>query len=51
LVGTIYSWRTAVTDYANLKEVNERLAAENADLRSRHVSAYASVEDIGCADQ
>jgi rod shape-determining protein MreC len=46
LVGTIYSWRTAVTDYANLKEVNERLAAENADLRSRHVSAYTLVEDI-----
>ena len=45
VVATLYGWRSAVTDYANLKEVNARLAAENADLRSRHESAYAPVAD------
>ncbi|MBK8499808.1 MAG: rod shape-determining protein MreC [Flavobacteriales bacterium] len=46
IAGTFFTWRKSVTEYANLKEVNERLAAENADWRNRHVSAYAPVEDI-----
>jgi rod shape-determining protein MreC len=46
LVGTIFSWRSAITDYANLKEVNRRLAQENAEWRNRHSSSYAPVEDL-----
>ena len=39
-------WRKEITDYANLKEVNRRLAEENADWRNRHISSYAPVEDL-----
>jgi len=46
VVGTIYGWRAAITDYANLKEVNRKLAEENANWRSRHESAYTPVEDL-----
>ncbi|HRO99955.1 MAG TPA: rod shape-determining protein MreC, partial [Flavobacteriales bacterium] len=46
LVGTIFSWRSAITDYANLKEVNRRLAQENAEWRNRHSSSYAPVEEL-----
>ena len=46
LVGTIYTWRKEITDYANLKAVNRRLAEENANWRNRHASSYAQVEDI-----
>lgn len=45
-VATIYSWRKEITDYANLKEVNRRLAEENAIWRNRHRSSYAPVEDL-----
>ena len=43
-VATIYGWRTEITDYAGLKEVNRRLAEENSNWRNRHVSTYAPVE-------
>jgi rod shape-determining protein MreC len=43
LVGRLLSWRSEVTEYAGLKEVNRRLAEENADLRSRGTDAYAPV--------
>lgn len=46
MVGTLYGWRTSITDYANLKEVNRRLAEENASWRARHESAYTPVEDL-----
>lgn len=46
VVGTIFSWRKEITDYANLKEVNRRLAEENADYRNRHISAYTPVEGV-----
>ncbi len=45
LVGTIYSWRKEITDYANLKEVNRRLAEENASWRNRSVDAYTPLEN------
>lgn len=44
VVATIYGWRKEVTDYASLKEVNRRLAEENAMWRNRHESAYAPLE-------
>lgn len=44
MVATIFSWRKEVTDYANLKEVNRRLAEENASWRNRHISTYSAVE-------
>ncbi|MBK9175068.1 MAG: rod shape-determining protein MreC [Flavobacteriales bacterium] len=46
LVGTLYTWRKQVTDYTNLREVNERLVAENIDWRNRHSTAYAPIADI-----
>lgn len=45
-VATVYNWRKEITDYANLKEVNRRLAEENANWRNRHRSSYAPVEDL-----
>ena len=45
VAGTLYSWRREITDYASLREVNERLVAENIDWRNRHSSAYTPVED------
>lgn len=44
MVGTVYTWRKEVTDYANLKAVNRQLADENADWRNRHVGSYATKE-------
>jgi len=35
VVATVHTWRKEVTDYASLKEVNRRLAEENALLRDR----------------
>lgn len=46
IVGNLYTWRKDITDYANLKEVNRRLAKENAAWRSRHESAYTPVEEL-----
>jgi rod shape-determining protein MreC len=45
-VATIFNWRKEITDYANLKEVNRRLAEENAAWRNRHSSSYTPVEDL-----
>ncbi|MCB0770298.1 MAG: rod shape-determining protein MreC [Flavobacteriales bacterium] len=44
VVGTIYTWRKEITDYANLKDVNRQLAEENAKWRNRHVDSYAPRE-------
>jgi rod shape-determining protein MreC len=44
VVATIFSWRKEVTDYTSLKEVNRRLAEENAMWRNRHISSYSPVE-------
>ncbi len=46
IAGTLFSWRKDITDYANLKEVNRRLAEENAAWRNRHESAYTPVEEL-----
>lgn len=46
IVGTLFSWRKDITDYANLKAVNRRLAEENAAWRSKHESAYSPVEEL-----
>lgn len=45
LAASLYTWRREITDYTDLKEVNQRLAAENASWRNRHLSAFAPVED------
>lgn len=45
-VGTLFSWRKEITDYANLKEVNRRLAEENAAWRNRSSSSYSPVEAL-----
>ena len=46
LVGTIFTWRKEVTDYASLKEINRKLAEENALWRNRHISTYSPVEGL-----
>ena len=43
VAGTIFNWRKEITDYANLKEVNRRLAQENVDWRNRNKSSYTPV--------
>ena len=45
-VGTLFSWRKEITDYANLKEVNRRLSEENASWRNRSSSSYSPVEAL-----
>ncbi|MBP6390082.1 MAG: rod shape-determining protein MreC [Flavobacteriales bacterium] len=42
-VGRVYAWRTDITEYTSLRDVNLRLANENADLRRRDRSSYAPV--------
>jgi rod shape-determining protein MreC len=44
LAATIFNWRKEITDYANLKEINRRLAEENVEWRNRHSTAYTPVE-------
>ena len=34
VIGTLYEWRSQVTEYAGLRGVNQRLAEENARLRN-----------------
>ncbi len=46
VVGTIFSWRKEITDYASLKEVNRKLAEENAMWRNRHISSYSNMEGL-----
>lgn len=46
VVGTIFTWRKEVTDYASLKEINRKLAEENALWRNRHISTYSPVEGM-----
>lgn len=46
IAGTIFSWRKEITDYASLKEVNRRLAEENAGWRNRHISTYSPMEGL-----
>ena len=46
IAGTLFTWRRDITDYTDLKEVNQRLAAENASWRNKHYSAYAPVEEL-----
>lgn len=45
MVGTLFTWRQEVTDYASLKEENRRLSRENTDWRNRHNSAYTPVDE------
>ncbi|MCB9183266.1 MAG: rod shape-determining protein MreC [Flavobacteriales bacterium] len=45
IAGTLFNWRKDVTEYTNLREVNERLSAENAAWRNRHNTAYAPVAE------
>lgn len=45
VAGTFLAWRSQAAEYTSLREVNARLAAENADWRNRHSSAFAPVAD------
>ncbi len=40
VVGTLYDWRSNVTDYFSLKEQNEQLAGTNAKLMSNSEDAF-----------
>lgn len=46
VAATIFNWRKEITDYANLKEINRRLAEENVQWRNRHRSSYSPVEAL-----
>jgi rod shape-determining protein MreC len=41
VAGTLYGWRNQVTEYTGLREVNARLAAENAAWRTRDAALRA----------
>jgi rod shape-determining protein MreC len=41
VVGTLYTWRAEITGYTGLRTVNQRLAEENARLRSLLAAATA----------
>lgn len=45
LVGDLYSRRNAVAEYLELSEINDRLALENALLRSRQREAYYDLNE------
>lgn len=46
VAGTLFRWRSQVTGYTGLREVNASLAAENAELRNR-LGTVAAEPDAG----
>ncbi len=45
VVGTIYRWKSNVTQYIELQRVNDELAAENEELRNRLQGTFVNVND------
>ena len=46
LIGNFYSSINSFTNYFHLKEINEELAAQNAQLLSRQIEAFSRVKGI-----
>jgi rod shape-determining protein MreC len=45
VVGSIYTYKSNVTDYLSLREINNRLAEENAELRNQLKYNYVAVDN------
>ncbi len=45
VVGTLYRWKSNVTQYIELQRVNDELAAENEELRNRLQGTFVNVND------
>lgn len=45
IVGTVYSWKSNITQYIELQRVNDELSAENEDLRNRLTGTFVNVND------
>jgi rod shape-determining protein MreC len=45
LVGTLFTWKNAVTQYIELQSVNDELARENEELRNKLNSSFISVNE------
>ncbi len=45
VVGTIYGWKSNITEYIELQRVNDELSAENEALRNRLKSNFVNVND------
>jgi rod shape-determining protein MreC len=47
LAGTLFRWRSQVTEYTSLREVNAGLVAENAEWRNRYGMSVAEHDSAG----
>jgi rod shape-determining protein MreC len=45
IIGNIYTYKSNVTDYLSLREINNRLAEENAELRNQLKYNYVPVDN------
>lgn len=45
LVGTLFAWKSNLTEYIELQRVNDELAAENEELRNRIPESFVSVNE------
>ena len=45
LTGTLYSWKSNLTQYIELQRVNDELSAENEELRNKLKGSFVNVND------
>jgi len=45
LVGTLFAWKSNLTEYIELQRVNDELAAENEELRNQIPESFVSVNE------
>jgi len=45
VVGTLFAWKSNLTEYIELQRVNDELAAENEELRNRIPESFVSVNE------
>jgi len=45
VIGTLYSWKSSITQYIELQRVNDELSAENEELRNKLKGTFVNVND------
>lgn len=45
VVGTLYTWKSQLTEYIELQRVNDELSAENEELRNRLTESFVNVNE------
>lgn len=45
LIGTLYTWKSNITQYIELQRVNDELSAENEELRNKLKGTFVNVND------